>query len=404
MALNDALSVAGDGEVVVGEPNGVHVVEVTEEEVVASTVADEISPLLTEPRGSKPRGMNIFSVSYPRKEPYSKDMTSGAAETEVAFLNHIIWWAWNDSRYSGFICMASSSTIYYIMDVLMDVFPVQSIPIFETVFTRCFILVIMSILWLRRMGQPFLVPTSIRKTMIMRSITGFLSLLSFIYSVQNLHLSYAVLLNFAMPIFASFGAKIILQEKFSLVDIVGSACSFLGLLIILETTHFIRGSLNEPDQASKTLIPSTSSLIYPILAGVFSSLLGGISCCLIRLGAKASNQPVYTVLSFGILVCPLSALCALTFQEIVLPSPLTLVLMTVLGILAFLAEMLAARGLQLERISKITNILYLKVILSQLVSVAFLGREPTFHMLMGCLLIIASLCSTLFFARQKENE
>nr|CAD1831700.1 unnamed protein product [Ananas comosus var. bracteatus] len=331
-------------------------------------------------------------------------MISRAAESEVAFLNQFALWVWNESRYSGFLCMASSSAIYYFMDVLLDIFSVQSIPLFETIFTRCFILVIMSLLWLRRTGQSLIIPTNVRKILIFRSLAGFLSLLSFIYSVQNLPLSCAVLLNFATPIMASIGAKIILKENLAFMDIGGLACSFLGLLFIFQPMLFVTGSLDEPGQASNTLFLSTRNKIFPILAGIFSSTLGGISYCFVRAAAKATNQPVYTVLSFGILACPLSLLCAYTFQEFEVPSFFTFLLMIVLGILAFFAETLSARGLQLERIGKLMNILYLKVLLSQLWSMTFLGTEPSFDKLLGCLVIVASVCTCVYFGPEKESE
>ncbi|XP_020109104.1 uncharacterized protein LOC109724636 isoform X2 [Ananas comosus] len=354
MALSDHDARDGGGGI------GVHVVEVGEEEESGAAAADEISPLLAEVGGNKPTRMTIFSVSYPKNRHSTKEMISRAAESEVAFLNQFALWVWNESRYSGFLCMASSSAIYYFMDVLLDIFSVQSIPLFETIFTRCFILVIMSLLWLRRTGQSLIIPTNVRKILIFRSLAGFLSLLSFIYSVQNLPLSCAVLLNFATPIIASIGAKIILKENLAFMDIGGLACSFLGLLFIFQPMLFVTGSLDEPGQASNTLFLSTRNKIFPIFAGIFSSTLGGISYCLVRAAAKATNQPVYTVLSFGILACPLSLFCAYTFQEFQVPSFFTFLLMIVLGILAFFAETLSARGLQLERIGKLTNILYLK--------------------------------------------
>ncbi|RZR99285.1 hypothetical protein BHM03_00028799, partial [Ensete ventricosum] len=46
--------------------------------------------------------------------------------------------------------------------------------------------------------------------------------LFFSFSVQNLPVSYAVLLNFATPIMASIGAMIILQEKLSRSHIGGT--------------------------------------------------------------------------------------------------------------------------------------------------------------------------------------
>ncbi|RWW53128.1 hypothetical protein BHE74_00040414, partial [Ensete ventricosum] len=89
---------SGDGEV------EIHVVEVAE----SPSSSDESSPLLAvDDADNKPPRMTIFSVSYPRREPLK-----------------IVSWIWSGSRHSGLLCMASSSVIYYIMDVLLGIFPV----------------------------------------------------------------------------------------------------------------------------------------------------------------------------------------------------------------------------------------------------------------------------------------
>nr|XP_010943261.1 uncharacterized protein LOC105061035 isoform X2 [Elaeis guineensis] len=375
----------------------VHVVEVNDDE----EAADEISPLLVVEAADKPTKMTIFSVSYPKKRPL-QEPTLRAADTDFAFLSQIILWVWNGSRYSGLLCMACSSTIYYFMDALMDIFPVRSVPLFETVFTRCIVLLILSLIWLRRTGHPLSVPTNLRNILALRSLTGFTSLLSFIYSVQNLPLSYAVLLNFATPIIALIGAKIVLHEKLALSDFGGIGCSFMGLLFIFQPLLTKGGGSTEIGQISAIFAGRTH--IYPILVGVLSTVLGGVSYCLIRAGAKASDQPVYTVFSFGVLACPLSAACTFAFQGFVLPNPFTFLLMIVLGVLAFFAEMFMARGLQLEKIGKVTNVLYIKVFLSQVWSMTFLGTTLSANILIGCFLILVSVCSTIYLGPERENE
>ncbi|XP_008803523.1 uncharacterized protein LOC103717062 isoform X1 [Phoenix dactylifera] len=319
-----ALADGGDGG------REVHVVEVNDEE----EAADEISPLLVVEAADKPTKMTIFSVSYPKKRPL-KEPTLRAAETDSAFLSQIILWVWNGSRYSGFLCMACSSTIYYIMDVLVDIFQ--------------------------------------------------------------------VLLNFATPIIALIGAKIVLREKLALSDFGGVGCSFMGLLFIFQPLLTKGGGSTETGQTSDALF-SEGTHIYPILVGILSTVLGGVSYCLIRAGAKASDQPAYTVFSFGVLACPLSAACTFAFQGFVLPNPFTFLLMVILGVLAFFAEMFLARGLQLEKIGKATNILYIKVFLSQVWSMTFLGTTRSFNILIGCFLILASVCSTIYLGPEKENE
>lgn len=369
----------------------IHVVEMAAE---SSSAVDEASPLLAaDGAGDERPRMTIFSVSYPRKQP-AKEPAFSSTDTEIDFLVQIVSWIWSGSRHSGILCVASSSIIYSIIEVLLDIFPDRSFPVYQTLFTRCSILLIISLLWLRRTGHPLCFPTHAKTILLLRSLTGFVSLLSFIYSVQNLPVSYAVMLNFATPIMASLGAAIILREKLPLTYIGGLVCSFLGLFLIFQPALLMGGD-GVPNGEKHAL--------FAILIGIFSTILGGVSYCLVRAGAKATDQPVYTVLSFAILALPLSAILILVNQEFVVPDLFTFFLAIMLGVLAFLAEVLLARGLYLDKIAKSTNVLYLKVFLSQMWSLTFEGASPTLNKLIGCLLILASICGTSYIAPEKEN-
>ncbi|KAI0488671.1 hypothetical protein KFK09_028510 [Dendrobium nobile] len=392
MALEDVANGEIGGR---GNGGGVHVVQVNDSEV-----AGEISPLLVEVRDEPPK-MTIFSVSYARKRP-PKETNLTLVEAEVNFLSQICMWTWGGSKYSGLLCMASSSTIYYIMEVLLDIFPVQTVPLFESVFTRCTVILILSFLWLRKVGHPLFPPKHARNLLILRSLSGFISLMSFIYSVKNLPLSYAICLNFATPIVASIGAKVILQEKLAFSDIGGLSLSYLGVLFVFKPTVLTQGNIAEAGDMFNEVLVTGGQTIYAVLLGLFSSFLNGICYCFIRAAAKAADHPVYTVFSFGLMVTPLSAICTLTLQKFVLPNIFTFFLMVVLGVLAFLAEISLARGLQLEKICKVTNMIYLQVILSLAWSVSYLGAPVSFNKLIGCLLILGSICCTLYFGPERE--
>ncbi|GKV24820.1 hypothetical protein SLEP1_g34383 [Rubroshorea leprosula] len=188
----------------------------------------EITPLLTQPE--RPR-MNSFSVSHSRRKPREPVVVT---ETEISPFMQFIFWVWNGSRYSGLLCMAVSSTIYFVMEVVSDIFTAQSIPLFETAFIRCTIILVLSYLWLRRSGQPIIGATYPRKILVLRAVVGYLSLSSFLYCIQRLPLSQAIVLSFTTPIMASIMARIILHEKLKIADIGGLACSFFGLLFIFK--------------------------------------------------------------------------------------------------------------------------------------------------------------------------
>lgn len=89
-----------------------------------------------------------------------------------------------------------------------------------------------------------------------------------------------------------------------------------------------------------------------------------------------------------------------------LPAFETLICMIVLGLLAFCAEVLLARGLQLEKISKAANVLYIEVVLSQLwiLGTGKAGSSGLFSRLVGCLLILMSVSYTIYTGPAKDTE
>ncbi|GMN53777.1 hypothetical protein TIFTF001_022907 [Ficus carica] len=372
--------------------------EVSPSEIHAGEVSDEISPLLSQSERPK---INIFTASYPRRKP--REPITRLPEVETSPITQFILWVWSGSRYSGLLCMAVSSVIYFLMGVISDVFSVQSIPLFETAFTRCTIILISSYIWLRRSGQPILGLTNVRHLLISRAVLGYLSLMSFIYCIQRLPLSQAIVLSFTTPIMASVMARIILHEKLRISDIGGLACSFFGVLFIFRQVLTRHGGLANDGEGSNAYIRG-SNHVYAILVGLFSAITGGISYCLIRAGAKASDQPVATVFSFGILSSPAAGICSFAFEVFVFPSLYSFILMLVLGVLAFLAEVFLARALQLEKTSKVANVQFIEAVLSQLWGIGWSSLAPSFGRLVGCLLIVISVCCTLYIGPDKEAE
>ncbi|VVB10130.1 unnamed protein product [Arabis nemorensis] len=358
--------------------------------------SDEIIPLLIQ--NQRPR-FNIFSSSHTRRKP--REQVFKVTETEISPVTQFSSWVWSGSRYSGLLCMALSSTLYLIMELLSNTFSVQPIPLFETAFLRCTIISILSYLWLKRIGQPIFGPAHARKFLVSRALVGSLSLFSFIFSIQMLPLSQAIVLSFVNPVMASIAARVFLHEKLKITDIGGLACSFFGVLFIFGPTLTVQVGSEGKNENLKG-----NHHIYAVLLGLFSSITGGISYCLIKAAAKASEQPLITVFSFGLVACPAAAICMFTLESFVLPAFETLISMIVLGLLAFCAEVLLARGLQLEKISKATNVLYIEVVLSQLwiLGTGKAASPGLFSRLVGCLLILISVSYTIYMGPAKDTE
>ncbi|XP_010542000.1 PREDICTED: uncharacterized protein LOC104815344 isoform X2 [Tarenaya hassleriana] len=272
----------------------------------AASGSDEITPLLTQIERPK---INIFSASFSRRKP--REQVLKVTESESFHIAQFFSWLWSGSRYAGFLCMALSSTLYFMMELISDGLSVQSIPLFETAFMRCTTILILSYLWLRRSGQPIFGPSHARKLLILRALVGYLSLFCFIFSIRMLPLSQAIVLSFASPIMASIAARIILREKLKIIDIGALVCSFFGILFIFRPMITVQV---EPEGINGNF--KGEHHIYAVLMGLFSSITGGISYCLIKAGAKASEQPLITVLLFGVVACPAAAMCMLAFEDL----------------------------------------------------------------------------------------
>ncbi|KAL8145527.1 uncharacterized protein LOC141707013 isoform X2 [Apium graveolens] len=318
---------------------------------------NHIVPLLS--HSQKPK-INIFSLSYSRPKSNREQITR-LAETETSQFILSIMWVWGGSRYSGLMCVALSSFIYCMMEVLTDLLSVQPIPLFEIAFTRCTIMAVISFVWLKKSGYPVFGPANVRKLLASRALVGYISLMSFIYCIQRLSLAEGIILSFTTPIMASIAARFVLHEKIRISEVGGLSCSFFGMLFIFHSMLLTQGGMVKFGQAGDSLVRETDQT-YGLVIGLFSSILGGISYCLIRAGAKASDQPVLTVFSFAVFAGPLAAICTFAFQEFVMPGFYSFILMVIMGLLALFAEIFLARGLQLEKTSKVANVQYLELL------------------------------------------
>lgn len=354
---------------------------------------DQIAPLLIQSERPK---INIFTISYPR-EKLNKEEVIRVVETDKSHFLQFIFWLWSGSRYSGLLCVVLSCTIYSMMEIVSDVFTAQSVPLFEIAFARCTVVLILSSVWIRKSGQPIFGPTSARKLLVLRALSGCISLLSFIYSIQRLPVSQAIILSFTAPIMASTVARVTLHEKLKIAEIGGLASSFFGVLFIFQPMVRTQGVFPSSIEVSE-------SHIFAVLVGLFSSVASGVTYCLTRAGAKAADQPVLPVLSFALLASPATAISTFAFENFVLPSFYSFLLMVVLGVLAFFAEITLARGLQLEKTSRVANIQFIEVALSQFLGMGSSRIIPSFGRLVGCIIILISACCTMYIGPEKEIE
>ncbi|XP_047268110.1 uncharacterized protein LOC107871885 [Capsicum annuum] len=191
--------------------------------------------------------------------------------------------------------------------------------------------------------------------------------------------------------------------KFSSGAAEDLASSFFGVLFIFQPVirtqawNFFTGAF-----------PSSTGVsefhIFAVLVSLFSSVASGVTYCLTRAGAKAADQPVLPVLMFALFASPAAAKSSFAFENFALPSFYSFLLMAVLGVLGFFAEILLARGLQLEKTNRVANIQFVEVALSQFLGMGSTRIVPSFCRLVGRLIILISVCCTMYIGPEKEIE
>ncbi|KAF5948486.1 hypothetical protein HYC85_014443 [Camellia sinensis] len=374
MSSSESINGGGGGED--PELGDAHVVE-----LVASSTPDSSSDLISEEQiipllapTEKPK-INIFSVSYPRRKT-NREQVIRSSEIETSPFTQFFMWAWSGSRYSGLLCMALSSTIYCIMEMYSHLDFI--IYVAEEEWTTD--------VWDNKCQESFGFKSSHRIPLIVE----FCLLHSKVTTLSGYHIELYNS-NYGIPCSKSYLAGKVENRRNR---------SFFGVLFIFRPMLTTQGWLAKAAETSDSYVHG-SYHIYAVLVGLFSSITGGISYCLTRAGAKASDQPVVTVFSFGVLASPASIICTFAFEDFVLPSLYSFFLMIALGILAFFAE---ARGLQLEKTSKVSNIQYIEAALTQLWGMGSSRIFPSFGRLVGCLLILISACCTMYIGPDKDFE
>ncbi|CAK9266729.1 unnamed protein product [Sphagnum jensenii] len=368
-----------------------------------STVNSELAPLIPNVGGSRSIAIDFLPLSVPsltasvqsvkRHFLLGSSSASAAKErrtklrspvVESAGLPELLAWIWGGSRYSGPICMALAALAYTLMGVLVEFFAVQEMPLYETQFFRCAVVSAAAAVVTRVTGHSLF---GARHLLAARAIMGLIASSGFIYSLSVLPLSAAASINFSTPLFTALLSTIILQEPWNPRVIAGTPSS-----LVYQPAFAPSDGASSDDK--RYLQGASMSLAF-----VAAAIGGAVYCCIRSLG-KAGEPPQVTVFAFAALSCPIAALCALLFQDFVLPGFVDLIGMVITGITAFAAQVLVARGLQLEKAARATSFLYIEVVSSYLLHAFLLGYVPSLYATAGIILVTLNICSLLFW----ENE
>ncbi len=218
-----------------------------------------------------------------------------------------------------------------------------------------------------------------KKWLIIRGITGVISLTCFFQSLNYLSIGTAVSLRYTAPIFAAVFALFFLKEKIKPIQWFLFFIAFLGVLII------------KGFGADVELI----GVFFVILSAVF---LGIIFVVIRKIGN--TEHPLVIINYFMLMAFLFGGLMCLRYWE--QPTPMQWVLFISTGVFGYFGQLYMTKAFQLAETNLVAPIKYLEVIITIIIGTLWFGDVYNWWTLLGILLILSGLIYNIYI-KQKTN-
>ncbi|KAH9895972.1 hypothetical protein C8Q73DRAFT_729352 [Cubamyces lactineus] len=308
----------------------------------------------------------------------------------------------SDNR--GMLLVAAAQLFFSLMNVwvkkLNSLDP--PVPAFELIFVRMAITWICCItyMFIAKVPDPILGPKGVRLLLVARGFFGFFGLFGVYYSLQYLSLSDATVLTFLAPMCTAITGAVLLHEPFSWREALAGLASLLGVVLIARP-QFLFGKQHLTDighvveVARRGVEDMTTVTPAQRVGAVGVALLGvlgatGAYTTIRAVGKRA--HPLHNLVSFSS-QCVIVATLAMIIMRTPVVIPMRwdwLLMLLLIGIIGFIAQVLLTMGLQRETAGRGTMAVYVQIIFATIFERVFFHSSPSVLSVIGTLIILTS--------------
>jgi drug/metabolite transporter (DMT)-like permease len=222
-------------------------------------------------------------------------------------------------------------------------------------------------------------------------------------SVHYLPLAEATIFRFLVPIVTAWACSIFLGQVFSKKDLGAGLVALIGVIIIAHPTVIFGDKVDRTNTGNKIdKVTATQRLIAITISvlGVFGA--SGAYTMIRVIGDRA--HALMSVNYFAIVSTVGSTAIVLITPDIGFTMPhgaQELALLALLGMFGFILQFLLTAGLQLDKSSKATSMLYTQILFALLFDWSIWRVLPGLWSIVGGVIVIAS---TLWSALQKPQK
>ena len=268
--------------------------------------------------------------------------------------------------------MIISSFAFSLMHLCVKALP--HIPVFELVFFRSLISLLISFTILKNKKIPIL--GNHKKILFARGLLGVTALTLFFMTLQNIPLASAVTIQYLSPIFTALFAVWILKEKMKNRQWLFFILAFLGVFIL--KGFDISGQIS-----------------YKFIAiGIVSACFSGLAYNCIRLLRK-TEHPLVVVFYFPLVATPIMAV--LSFFNWVKPQGLDWVYLLLLGIITQVAQIYMTKGIQSDAAGNIMTFKYIGILFAFIYGYFFFGETYSFMSIFGIFILLSGVLLNILF-------
>ncbi|EDO18952.1 hypothetical protein Kpol_2002p22 [Vanderwaltozyma polyspora DSM 70294] len=235
-------------------------------------------------------------------------------------------------------------------------------------------------------------PPELRKWLLLRGCVGFFGVFGMYFSLMYLTISDAVLITFLSPSLTIILAWLILREKITRFEVMGSIISLFGVVLIVRPCFLFgaRVNLSQINDHVETSNPQER------LVATLVALLGVIGASCVYIIIRFIGNRAHAIMSvsyFSLVTTVVSLVGILTIPSIRFQIPSSLkewLLFGNLGICGFIFQLLLTMGIQRERAGRGSLMQYVQLIYAIFWDVSIWKRWPSFWSWCGMVLIVGS--------------
>lgn len=278
----------------------------------------------------------------------------------------------NNNIKIGSLYIIFSALSFSIMEIAVKISG-ENIPVMEQVFARNFVTLFISAFVIIKNKENILPHKSNILSIVCRSVSGYLGIISYFYATNNMVLADASVLQKTSPFWSSLFAFILIKEKIFKIQWIGLIIAAIGSVFIIK--------------------PTMNSNIFPAVIALSAAMFAGISYAIIgSLKGKESNSLI--IFYFSLFSCLFSLFFIKGF---VIPNFFQFIMLLLIGIFAGFGQFFLTIAYKKAPVSRVSIYNYTGVIFSYLFSIFIFNETVDIYSIIGMMLTIFAALMIYFY-------